>query len=33
LDGATMNKMPATAELLEQYGFVLPARIPAGGKP
>lgn len=26
-------KMPATAALLERYGFVLPAKIPAGGKP
>jgi molybdate transport system substrate-binding protein len=26
-------KMPATATLLERYGFVLPARIPTGGKP
>jgi molybdate transport system substrate-binding protein len=26
-------KMPATAALLERYGFSLPARIPAGGKP
>jgi molybdate transport system substrate-binding protein len=26
-------KMPATAALLERYGFALPAKIPAGGKP
>jgi molybdate transport system substrate-binding protein len=26
-------KTPATAALLERYGFVLPAKIPAGGKP
>jgi molybdate transport system substrate-binding protein len=26
-------KMPATAALLERYGFVLPAKIAAGGKP
>jgi molybdate transport system substrate-binding protein len=26
-------KMPATAALLERHGFVLPAKIPAGGKP
>ena len=26
-------KMPATAALLERYGFVLPGKIPAGGKP
>jgi molybdate transport system substrate-binding protein len=26
-------KLPATAELLERYGFVLPAKIPPGGKP
>jgi molybdate transport system substrate-binding protein len=25
-------KMPATAALLERYGFVLPAKVPAGGK-
>jgi len=25
-------KMPATAALLEQYGFTLPAKIPTGGK-
>ena len=25
--------LPATAELLERYGFVLPAKIPPGGKP
>ena len=26
-------KLPATAELLKRYGFVLPAKIPPGGKP
>jgi molybdate transport system substrate-binding protein len=26
-------KMPATAALLERYGFVLPAKISSGGKP
>ncbi len=26
-------KMPATAALLERYGFALPAKIPTGGKP
>jgi molybdate transport system substrate-binding protein len=26
-------KMPATAALLERYGFVLPVRNPSGGKP
>jgi molybdate transport system substrate-binding protein len=26
-------KMPATAALLERYGFVLPAKIPTGGRP
>jgi molybdate transport system substrate-binding protein len=26
-------KMPATAALLERYGFVLPGKIPTGGKP
>jgi molybdate transport system substrate-binding protein len=26
-------KMPATAALLERYGFGLPAKIPTGGKP
>src|SRR4029077_4975300 len=26
-------KTPATAALLERYGFLLPAKIPAGGKP
>jgi molybdate transport system substrate-binding protein len=26
-------KAPATAALLERYGFVLPAKIPAGARP